>query len=53
MPIIGRDSAALGVYSVISCKKTVKAKRIVIVSVIFSPLSGGSRNTNKAENNRR
>ena len=36
-PIIGMFLAAFGVYSVINCKNTVKAKRIVIVSVIFSP----------------
>jgi hypothetical protein len=34
--MIGRDLAAFGVYSVINCKKTVKASNIVIVNVIFS-----------------
>lgn len=47
--MIGRVLAALGVYSVMNCKKTIKARRMVIVRVIFSPLSGGSQNTNKAE----
>lgn len=46
--MIGRVLAAFGVYSVINCKNTVNANKIVIVRVIFSPLSGGSQNTNKA-----
>ena len=48
LPIIGNDLEAFGVYSVINCKNTVSASRIVIVRVIFSPESGGSQNTNKA-----
>ncbi len=43
--MMGSDFAALGVYSVMSCRKTVSASRIVIVSVIFSPESG----TNEAD----
>ncbi len=46
---MGSDFDDLGVYSVINCKKTVSASNIVIVSVIFSPESGGSQNTNKAK----
>ena len=46
--MIGSVLAALGVYSVINCKNTVNARRIVIVRVIFSPLSGGSQKTNNA-----
>jgi hypothetical protein len=48
LPIIGKVLAAFGVYSVINCKKTVSAKRIVIVKVIFSPLSGGRQKTKRA-----
>ncbi len=34
--MIGIDFEDLGVYSVINCRNTVKASRIVIVNVIFS-----------------
>ena len=46
--MIGKDLAAFGVYSVISCKNTVNASRIVMVSVIFSPESGGNQKTKRA-----
>ena len=50
LPIIGRFDEAFGVYSEISCKKTVNASKIVIVNVIFSPESGGSQKTNNVRN---
>ena len=39
---MGNVLADFGVYSVMNCKNTVKVRRIVIIKVIFSPLSGGS-----------
>ncbi len=48
MPIRGSDLEDFGVYSVINCRNTVNVSRIVMINVIFSPLSGGNQKTNKA-----
>ncbi len=48
LPIMGKDLAAFGVYSVTSCRKTVNASRIVIRKAIFSPESGGNQKTSEA-----
>lgn len=50
--MIGRFDDALGVYSEINCRKTVNAKRMVIVNVIFSPESGGSQKTKSVKHER-
>jgi hypothetical protein len=45
LPINGIDSDVSGIFSAMASIKTEKARRTVIPSAIFSPLSGGRQKT--------